>query len=469
MNPLTLQQLRAATGGKPLTALPANPVAVSEVCTDSKMMRPASVFVALRGERFDGHDFLENAVAGGAVAALVERPPAVVPPGVYLLQVTSTYAALGKLAKFVRQGMKSRVIAVAGSNGKTGTKLLIDAVLRGKLRGSVSPKSFNNNVGVPLTILPADPKQDYLVLEMGTNHPGEIAVLTEMAQPDIAVITNAGAEHLEGLGDLMGVRRENAQIIAGLNPKGLLVVNGDDEELLAAVSPFKGQRVTFGLNDTNDLFADAIRADEAGVRFRLNKHREVFLPLLGAHTAVNALAAIAVGRKLGLSEEAIIEGLATAEGPDMRLQLRRVGEVTILNDAYNANPSSMRAAIDTLAGLTLGSRRIAILGDMLELGRSSERYHKEIGALAATGGKLDVLICVGEQANLIADAAAEAGFPSVAVLRYSDAEAAAAGVPGLLRPGDLVMLKASRGIGLERVGKAIGQMGAGATAQKTAG
>lgn len=457
MRPLTLQQLRQAVGGKPLRVLPADPPGVDAVCTDSRRMEKRSVFVALRGERFDAHDNLVEAAKGGAVAAVVERVPEHLdlPENLYLLQVPDTYAALGKLAKFVRLRMSAKVVAVAGSNGKTGTKLLIDAALSTRLRGTCSPKSFNNNVGVPLTIFPADPGQDYLVLELGTNHHGEIAPLTEMSQPDVAVITNAGAEHLEGLDDVRGVRVENAAIINGLNPAGMLVVNGDDPDLVAACSGYRGRRVTFGFGDHNDLFAADVRCDAAGVRFRLNGRAEVFVPLLGRHTAANALAAIAVARRLMLPEEAIVEGLAQATGPDMRLQLTRAADVHVLNDAYNANPNSMRAAIETLGTLGVGDRRAAVLGDMRELGRSSDRYHREVGELAGRGGMLAWLACVGPQSRQIASAAIEAGMSPAAVRHFDDAEAAARAVPELVRPGDLVLVKASRGVRLEKVAQAI--------------
>ena len=458
MRPITLQQLRQAVGGKPLIVLPDDPPVITAVCTDSRRMEKGSVFVALRGERFDAHDHLAQAAAGGgAVAAIVEHVPEHLdlPKNLYLLQVADTYAALGKLAKFVRLQMKSKVVAVAGSNGKTGTKLLIHAALGTRLRGSCSPKSFNNNVGVPLTIFPADPGQDYLVLELGTNHHGEIAPLTEMSQPDIAVITNAGAEHLEGLDDIRGVRVENAAIIQGLNPRGMLIVNGDDPDLVAACAGYKGKRVTFGFGEHNDLFAADVHCDESGVRFLLNGRAEVFIPLLGRHTACNALAAIAVGRRLMLPEEAIFEGLAQATGPDMRLQLRDAGDLHILNDAYNANPNSMRAAFDTLSTLSVGQRKVAVLGDMRELGASSDRYHREIGTLAGSSGLLAWLACVGPQSRLIAESAIEAGMPPAAVLHFDDAVAAAAAMPDLVQPGDLVLVKASRGIQLEKVAQAI--------------
>ena len=455
MKPLTLQQIRQAVGGKALTATPSDLPEISAVCTDTRRMEKSSLFVALRGDRFDAHNFLPLAAAGGAIAALVDRVPDNILPNVQLIQVPDTRAALGKLARRVRADLRGKVVAVAGSNGKTSTKHLIDSALGGRLRGSVSPKSFNNDIGVPLTIFPADPAQDYLVLELGTNHPGEIAALTDIARPDVAVITNVGAEHLEGLGDLMGVRQEEASVIKGLAADGMLVVNGDDRELLEAVNPYRGRRVTFGFGEHNDLFASDVRCDDTGVRFRLNNSRhEFFVPLLGRHTAANALAAIAVARKMGLHEDEIIENLSRAQGPEMRLQLRKAGAISVLNDAYNANPNSMKAALETAAALPAAGRRIAVLGDMLELGTASERYHRELGEFAA-GCRLDYLVCVGPGGAVMAEAAVAAGQPAGRVARYRDSGTLAARIRAFLQDGDLVLLKASRGVRLEAVAAAI--------------
>src|SRR4051812_8766985 len=315
MKPISLQDVRQAVAGKTLNPLSITAPKIEAICSDTRKMAKNSLFVALRGENFDGHQYLQQARSGGATAAVVEELPAGAPEGLTYLQVASTRVALGKLAKRVRQDLKGKVIAVAGSNGKTSTKHLIRSALSGdpndklagplRLRGTISPKSYNNDIGVPLTIFAAEHAHDYVVLEMGTNRPGEIQTLTEMARPDIAVITNCGAEHLEFLGDVAGVRRENASIINGLNAGGLLVVNGDDKELLDAVGQWRGQRLTFGFDKSNDLFATDVRADQTGVRFRLNGRKvEVFVPLLGKHTAVNALAAMAVGRKGRGVEEA---------------------------------------------------------------------------------------------------------------------------------------------------------------------
>ncbi|HVT88139.1 MAG TPA: UDP-N-acetylmuramoyl-tripeptide--D-alanyl-D-alanine ligase [Tepidisphaeraceae bacterium] len=468
MKPLSIQEIRKAVNGKAASPIPATAPLVSAVCTDTRRMESGCLFVAINGENFNAHNFLPDAAKGGAVAALIQEQPQQKLPNLHLIEVPDTRAALGKLATHVRLQMRSKVIAVAGSNGKTSTKYLIDSVLSPKLRGSMSPKSFNNDIGVPLTILPADPTQDYLVLEIGTNHPGEIKVLTDMARPDVAVITNCGAEHLEFLDDLMGVRRENASIITGMTPKGMLVVNGDDPELLAAISPFAGKRITFGFEQTNDLFATDIQFDTNGTRFLLNGRREVFVPMLGRHAACNSLAAIAVGRAMRLNEQDIITALAEAHGPDMRLQIQEAGRgVTLLNDAYNANPNSMRAALETLSNLRPRGRRLAVLGDMRELGKSSDRYHREIGELVAKCG-LDALTCVGQQAALIAESAEAKGMAASSIHRYADSAAAARETPRRLRDGDMILLKASRSIHLELVAQAILEVRHGSALRKAA-
>jgi UDP-N-acetylmuramoyl-tripeptide--D-alanyl-D-alanine ligase len=255
----------------------------------------------------------------------------------------------------------------------------------------------------------------------------------------------------------MGVRQEESAIISGLNPAGLLVVNGDDESLLEAVSQYKGKRITFGFKPTNDLFATDIYTDDTGTRFQLNGSptRTVYVPLLGKHTAANALAAIAVARRLGLTESDILESLATAKGPEMRLQLQLLGNITILNDAYNANPASVKAALDTLMSLTSNGRKLAILGDMRELGAASDRYHKEIGQYVATLA-IDELTCVGPQSRLIAQEASASGF-TAPITHYIDSTIAASHISIHTQPNDLLLLKGSRGIRLEAIAEALSQ------------
>jgi UDP-N-acetylmuramoyl-tripeptide--D-alanyl-D-alanine ligase len=451
MNPILLSEIQLMTGAAPLEA----DAQVSAICTDTRRMTAQSLFIALRGENFDGHEFLAQAAAGGAVAAMIDGQPRNLPPGMALLRVADTRTAMGLLARHVRQRMRGKVIAVAGSNGKTGVKHLIHSVLREDLRGSMSPKSFNNDIGVPLTIFPADPRADYLVLEMGTNHPGEIQLLTNIALPDIGVITNCSAEHLEGLGDLDGVRRENASLIEGLADTGLLIVHGDDPSLLEATSAFTGSRVTFGFSPSNNLWASHVRCTLEGTHFAVEPlGTDAFVPLLGQHSAVNALAAIAVARAMGLHDDRVVEQLRRTSGPEMRLQLVEAGGVRVLNDAYNANPASMRAAIRTLAALPADGRRIAVIGDMRELGDSSEECHCEIGTFIAEGFAPDLLVCVGNESKAIVAAAIRSGMPTNRIEHFPNA-AAAAGIAARLRDGDLVLLKASRAIGLEAVAREI--------------
>jgi UDP-N-acetylmuramoyl-tripeptide--D-alanyl-D-alanine ligase len=471
MKPLSINDVRSAVSGKAITPLPDGLPPIAAICTDTRRMAPKSVFVALKGERYDGAQFLAQAAEGGAIVAVVQSTPPVIPPGKYVILVKDTRIALGKIATLVRKQMKGKVVGVAGSNGKTSTKHLIAAALSAKLHGTFSPKSFNNEIGVPLTIFPADPLQDFLVLEMGTNNPGEIRHLTKVALPDIAVITNCSAEHLQGLGDLGGVRRENVSVVEGLDQKkGLLIVNGDDVDLLKVVDQnWAGRKLTFGFGKHNDLFATDVETDHNGCRFNLNGNPKLrfFVPMLGRHSAANALVAIAVAKRLGLTEEEIASGLADAKGPDMRLQLQTSGDVTVLNDAYNANPASMKAALETASQLPASGRRFAVVADMLELGATSDRLHREVGEFAATC-KFDALVCVGPQALLVREAAVAAGMDPARVSHFADSAAAANEVPLWLRAGDLVLLKGSRGMRLEKIADAINKFRGPGVTLKTA-
>ena len=450
MNPLSLQEIRQAVSGKALSAFRGDEQ-VRSVSTDSRQPKPGSVFVALKGERFDAHEYLPQAAAGGSVAAIVDREPDVDLPNMKFIQVPDTRIALGRLATHVRGLMrKCRVIAVAGSNGKTTTKHLVQAALSCKLAGSISPKSFNNDVGVPITIFDADPNQDYLVLEIGTNHRGEIRTLANIARPDIAVITNCGAEHLEGLGDLRGVRQENASIIEGMSSTGLLVIHGDDQELRSAVRHFPGRIVTFGFEPTNDVWAEDVQVHDTGTSFRLNgRSTRVFVPMIGRHNALNALAAIAVAKRFVLPEDEMILSLGQSSRPEMRMQRTDTPFLTLLNDAYNANPSSMLAGLNTLVDLESEGRRVAILGDMKELGDHSERYHREIGRkVAEWRANIDLLITIGREAKFIAMDALSHKFPKSRVRSYEDVSRALPLIK-LIREHDLILLKGSRSMRLE--------------------
>jgi UDP-N-acetylmuramoyl-tripeptide--D-alanyl-D-alanine ligase len=470
MNPITLQQVLQATGGRSLFNRVTDAAQIRSVSSDSRYVEPGAVFFAIRGERVDGHDYLPEVASKGAVAAVVDHVPKIDLPNLKFIVVPDARKAMGKLATFVRKQFGvCKVIAVGGSNGKTSTKHLIAAALSCRLKGSISPKSFNNDIGVPLTIFPADPNQDYLVLEMGTNNPGEIRELTHMARPDMGVITNCSAEHLEGLGDLMGVRTEEASLIEGIREGGMLAVNGDDPQLLEAVRHFKGKLVRFGFLPSNDLFATDVQVHDDGTSFRLNNRTQrVFIPMIGRHNALNALAAIAIARRFGLPEDEVIVSIATSSKPEMRMQRLDAGGVAILNDAYNANPASMRAGLETLLDFEPAGRngkRVAVLGDMRELGTTTERYHREVGQFVASRKEeIDLLVCVGESMKWTAESAAAAGFDAP-IKTYVDASDAASAVGRLVKRGDLVLVKGSRGMRLERV---VEQLVGGAPAMRSA-
>lgn len=462
MKPWELEQVRRATKSKWVQR--GSRVFGGRVCTDSRQAKEGDLFIAIVGKNFDGHAFVRPVVEAGAAIVLVHRelPPEVIAAvqatGVTILQTDDTVAALNRLAAAYRAEIRAKVIAVGGSNGKTTTKRIIHTLLSEKLSGHASPKSFNNNIGMPLTLLEVEPSHEFVVLEIGTNAPGEIAALGEVARPDIAVITNIGLEHLERLGDLDGVAREEASIAPYVQPGGTLVLPADAPELLKALRLANAQRITVGRAGSGaDLQAADITETMQGVTFTLNGRIGFRLPLLGEHNALNALLAIAVARRLGLNEEQIQSGLDKVRAAPMRLEMLHVGGRFIVNDAYNANPSSMAASLQTFSRLALppGARRVAILGDMLELGAVSDAMHRQVGQWVASA-KLPVFVAVGQAMQQAADAAEAAAGGALRVHRFPNAAAAAGDLPRLLNQGDVLLLKGSRGMKLETILEGLG-------------
>lgn len=541
MTTLTPEMLRAATSGTwiarmPEITLPADRPAdlplpplhspITGVSTDTRTIRPGNLFIALRGETHNGHEYLIDAVKAGAEALIVDDTTSIPSDGfkaltqgkgVGVLKVADTGKALLSIAAAYRKSFtRTKVIAVCGSNGKTTTTRMIHAVLAaGGLKGSHSPKSFNNSVGVPLTILSAKPTDQYLICEVGTNAPGEIAELGTVVQPDIAVIVSLGREHLEGLGDLTGVAKEEAAILATIRAKGTAIVNRDAPELMAQVKTNATYAVvTFGksaeanLRATNirTVRADASTATPFSVQFGVNGRGDYRLPMLGEHNALNALAAIAVARRLNIDEPKVVQGLASVPLPELRMEQRLYSlapiapSATVIADCYNANPDSMIAAIDTISRIaasplgtagdaprTASPRRIAVLGDMLELGTQSEEMHRQVlnrlnvletEAVAVDSGsgtpsnplpgagKFDLVVLVGERMRKAATTLTAAGWPHARVITVADVgdPSLADAVASLIQPGDLVLLKGSRRTGLERVLPAIARRAANAGA-----
>ena len=448
----TLKYVAEACGALILRGSP--DALVRSVGIDSRQVKPGGLFFAIQGERFDGHDFLTPVAAQGAAAVVIERGkvPAHLPDCAVLL-VDNSRHALGKLAAAWRQNYSVPVIAVGGSNGKTSTKELIAAVLSRKFNTLKSEASFNNDIGVPLTLLKLTAAHQAAVLEAGTNHPGELAPLVRIIRPDFGVITSIGREHLEFFGDLAGVAMEEGALAEQLPAGGTLFIHGDSEwaEPIGRRTP--AAKVRVGLGDKNDWRAKSFRLDKSGVTFRVEAPDTAFngeyrIKLLGRHQAVNALLALAVGAALGLKPTEVRAGLADCEPPKMRLQFWEVNGVRVLNDAYNANADSTLAALQTLCDLPLQGRRVAVLGDMNELGEQSEAAHREIGRQAAALG-VGQLFAVGKMAAVTADAARKGGLTRV--IEFADVEAAMKAVKSFLKAGDVVLFKASRSCQLERI------------------
>jgi UDP-N-acetylmuramoyl-tripeptide--D-alanyl-D-alanine ligase len=448
----SLKFATAACGGKLLAGSPEKTAA--RVCTDSRAAQAGDLFFAIKGGRFDGHDFLDE-VAGRGVAAVViarARQPKTL-PACAVIVVDDPRAALGKFAAAHRAEFTLPVVAVGGSNGKTSTKELLAAVLRQKFATLWSEASFNNDIGVPLTLARLDRSHQAAVVEVGTNHPGELAPLVEMARPRFGIITNIGREHLEFFGDVAGVAAEEGRLAELLPADGKLFLNGDDAwtEKLAQRTPAKVVRAGFGRN--SEWRAGAARFDRGGMSFEViapdvNFSGGYHINLLGHHQVANALLAVAVGAELGAGREEIRRGLAECPPAKMRLQLWETGGVAVLDDSYNANADSVLAALRVLSELPCKGRRVAVLGDMAELGAAAAAAHAGAGHSAAEW-RVEQLFAVGRMAGVMAAAARAAGLSRV--LEFGDVESAARAVKSFLRAGDVVLLKASRAMKLEQV------------------
>lgn len=431
----------------------------SRVCTDSRQASAGDLFFAIKGQRFDGHEFLTEALQRGVVGAVVNRnaAPANLPCGSALIAVDDTRTALGRLATKYRSEFDVLAVAVCGSNGKTTVKELIAAVARQQFNTHWSQASFNNDIGVPLTLLGLGHAHKVLVAEAGTNHPGELAQLLRMIQPQFGVLTNIAREHMEFFGDLATVAQEEGWLAELLPADGVLVIDGDGDWSDYLARRTRARVIRVGLSEKNDWRATDVQLDERGVTFSVRAPKKEYcgryrVNLLGRHQALNALFAIVVGEELGLGRAAIQRGLAECKPPPMRLQLFERRGVWILDDSYNANADSVAVALRTLAELPCAGRRVAVLGDMAEQGDYTVAMHAEIGRLVAALG-IGQLFAVGKMASVTANAARAAGLTRV--MEFGELETAACAVRKFVKPGDLVLLKASRAARFERLAEAL--------------
>jgi UDP-N-acetylmuramoyl-tripeptide--D-alanyl-D-alanine ligase len=448
---------------------------ITDIVIDSRCAVPGSLFVAFAGEKSDGHDFVADAFSRGSVAALIERP---VPgdhdtidlshssTGDSLADLTlpvcflvgNTLTAIQELAAFWRRRFTPRVVGITGSVGKTTTKELVHAVLNTRYHTLKSEGNLNNEIGLPLTLLRLDDTYQHVVVEMGMYAQGEISTLARIAQPQVGVVANVGPVHLERLGSIQAIADAKAELVEALPPDGVAILN-QDEPLVRAMADRTPARVfTYGLSSKADLWADGIEGvGLEGIRFTLHYQGEaiyVRAPLLGRHSVHTALRAAAVGLVEGLDWSDVISGLRS-DSPQLRLVVvQGPNESLLLDDTYNASPASTIAALNLLAELE--HRRVAVLGDMLELGSYEEAGHRLVGRRVVDVA--DLLITVGDLGQIIAEEALASGMPLDKVVILSDAEDAIQVVPGLVRQRDMVLIKGSRGVGLDRLVDALARL-----------
>ena len=417
---------------------------------DSRTVEKGEVFFAVKGDRFDGHDFVQSALEKGAVAAIVRSDQLQRYEDVSrLLAVEDTLAALQLLATAVRKLWGKPLVGVTGSAGKTTTKEAIAHVLASRFRVLKSEGNFNNHFGLPLMLLKLEPEHDVAVIEMGMSHAGEISALAKIARPEIGIVTNVAPVHLEFFDSLAGIARAKYELIESLPANGTAVLNADDEYVSQFGRDFKGRVITYGTAPTADIRAENIQScGTEGTRFDIvtvGSREAARLPLVGAHNVLNALAAVSVALARGLKLTEAIAALATLRPADKRGQVLQVGNITVINDCYNSNPKALNAMVDALANMKAG-RRIVVAGEMLELGASGEGMHREAGKHLAEK-KIDVLLGVRGLAQAMVDAAKQAGTRAEFV---ETPEEAGEWLARETRNGDVVLLKASRGVKLER-------------------
>ena len=426
-------------------------VSIDKISTDSRTLKRGELFVALRGENFDGHKFVEAAVKTGAAGAIVDLGwKGNVPDNFTVIRAEDTLQAYQTVAANYRKSLPIRVLAITGSNGKTSTKDFTAAVLGRRFRVTKTQGNFNNHVGLPRTMLEATSQDEVAVWEIGMNHPGEVAALAKIAAPDAALITNIGVAHIEFMGSREAIAAEKGALAEAIGPQGSIILNADDP-FSKNIATRTHAKVIFAGTTAGTIRAGEITQSAHGSDFTIleGAHRcRAQLPVPGLHMVQNAMLAVAAGRLFGLSLEEAAAGLVAAPLAKARLQIRQINGVQFIDDSYNANPDSMKAALRTLVELDADGKRIAVLGEMRELGKESARGHREVGETAAELG-VDQLIAIGDMGAAIAEAAQEAGLEKTAAV--GSISEAAEMLTEITAPGDLVLIKGSRTARTERV------------------
>ncbi|AQT67689.1 UDP-N-acetylmuramoyl-tripeptide--D-alanyl-D-alanine ligase [Anaerohalosphaera lusitana] len=420
------------------------------VSTDTRTLGAGECFFAIRGENFDGHAYVSAAVEKGAACVVVEDGACVSGCGVPCVVVEDTVRALGDLARWYREQLGAKVVAITGSAGKTTVRHILGHVLSQHFRCHQAKKSFNNHIGLPLTLLGADEDDEIIVCELGTNSPGEIEYLSRVAGPDAAVVNNVGEAHLEGFGTVENIAQEKTSIRAGLRDGGKLLINVDCAVLVSYCDEAGLSYVGFGTGASADVRASEVKTTGLAGELVVDD-MVISVPLAGEANLYNALAAYAVARQFGVTADEFAKAMPGLESPEMRLDLQYAGRVTIINDCYNANPASMRNAVETLGHLVRGhdGRAVFICGHMAELGADADRLHAELGGTIGAA-ELDLLVGVGAHADVTVEAAARASENGLKTRIFPDVEVLCNNLQQIVRPDDIILVKGSRAAGLER-------------------
>ncbi|MDE2216384.1 MAG: UDP-N-acetylmuramoyl-tripeptide--D-alanyl-D-alanine ligase [Planctomycetota bacterium] len=427
-------------------------VKIKAVSTDSRNIHQGDLFFAIEGERFDGHQFVTQAMHNGAVGAVVSREIEFDAgyKNFSIIRVENTVTALGDLARYYRQKLHTKIIGITGSNGKTTTKEMAHHLLSRFGPVVKSQKSFNNFIGVPLTIFDIENNHQYGVLEMGTNAPGEIRRLSEIGVPDVAVIVGVSKTHLEGLGNIEGVASAKGEILENLRKGGVFVYNADNPWCVKIAGGFKGKKVGFGFDPHAHIRCTNVEKKDTGYAFVINEYLEIYIPISGYHNINNCLASFAICHALGHDISNLKDAFSSFKLPPMRIEQQRIGNITVINDAYNANPESVRAALQYFNEIDSVGRKVFICGDMLELGKESPQLHREIGETIAHLN-IDLLWTVGEHASEIAKGAKSSGMSEGRVVSFKDVADITAPEISELKENDTVLIKGSRGMHLENI------------------
>lgn len=450
----TVDEIIKATGGRLIQGNGQD--RLRGISTDSRGLKSQEAFLALRGDNFDGHNFIPAALRSGAACVIADKTAALkIPKGMAFVKVKNTNLALGNLARFKRGNFKKPVIAVTGSNGKTSVKDMIAWVLSANGRVLKNEGTKNNQVGLPQTLIQLKENDDFAVVEIGTNHFGEVDYLAAIARPNIGVFTNIGPSHLEYLKNLKGVLKEKSGLLNNLNPPAIALLNADDQYLRSLIKQVKKgiHLFSYGIKEKSDFYATGIKLEDGKVSFRVNRKSDFILSTFGVHNVYNALAAIAVGRILGLGLGEIASRLADFDFPGGRLKLVELKGLRFIDDTYNSNPLSLNSALIALDAMKCKGRKILIMGDMLELGKQKELLHRQVAG--SITNICDVLVSVGSLAAFTAQAAREAGFKNKNIFCCVSAAQARDLLFDKISPEakDIILVKGSRSMKMEEVFK----------------